>query len=115
MKLAHLVLACLALVTAALQFNDPDPAYWVAIYAGTAVVLAAKGFGYFSRFWAAAVTGGVLAGMLISISGFGVYLLSGDYGSIFGDMLASKPYVEETREFLGLALALVALTWSYRR
>jgi hypothetical protein len=53
--------------------------------------------------------------MLMTVSGFGAYLQSGDFGSIFGSMLASKPYVEETREFLGLTMALAALVWCYRR
>jgi len=114
-KLLYLIVAGLMVVAAAIQFNDPDPIYWVAVYAGTAAVIAGRGFNYFSRFWAAVVIGGVIAGMLVTIGGFAGYIRSGDFGSIFGDMLASKPYVEESREFLGLLLALTALTWCYRR
>jgi len=111
----YFLLAGLALVAAALQFNDPDPVYWIAVYTGTAAVIAGKGLGRLSRFWAAVVIGGTVAGMLMTVGGFGAYLQSGNFVSIFGDMLASPPYVEETREFLGLALALAALAWCYRR
>ena len=115
MNALYFVLSGLALLVAALQFNDPDPVYWIVIYTGTAAVAAGKGLGHFNRFWAAVVIGGVVGGMLLSVSGFVEFLLAGDFGSIFGAMLASKPYVEESREFLGLALALAALSWLYRR
>ena len=115
MKLLCLILAGLALLVAALQFNDPDPLYWIAVYVGMAAVAIGKSQGRISQFWAAVVIGGVVAGMLTTVTGFGAYLQSGDFGSIFGEMLANKPYVEETREFLGLALALAALIWLYRR
>jgi hypothetical protein len=109
------ILAGLALVVAALQFNDPDPVYWVAVYTGAATVIGARALGHHNEFWTAVAVGGVLAGMLMTVAGFGEYLLSGDYGSIFGEMLLSKPYVEETRECLGLALTLVALLFAGRR
>jgi len=107
-------LSGLALLVAALQFNDPDPVYWIAIYTATAVVAASKGLGRLNRFWTAIVIGGVVAGMLLTVSGFIAFVQSGDFGSIVGEMLASKPYVEESREFLGLALALAALIWISR-
>ena len=115
MKITYLVVAALVFVMAALQFNDPDPIYWIAVYSATALVIAARAFGRVSRFWSGVALGGVLAGMLISVGGFLAYLSSAAFGSIFGDMLASPSYVEETREFLGLAICLIALTWRSRR
>jgi len=113
-KIVYWLLAALSLVSAGLQFNDPDPIYWVLVYSGTAVVIAARSVDRFNRFWAAVVIGSVIAGLLMTVSGFGAYLQSGDFGSVYGAMLESKPYVEETREFLGLAMSLAALVWCYR-
>lgn len=115
MKSARLVLAALVLVVAGLQFNDPDPAYWVAVYAATAAAIAASAFGRLTVFRAALVAGALLAGMLMTVSGAIDYLASTDYGAIVGEMRPDKPYVEEAREFLGLGLALAALAWSARR
>lgn len=99
---------------ASIQFNDPDPVYWVAVYAATALVIAGNAAGRFSSFWSALVIGGALAGILLTTGGFGAYVVSGDLRSILGDMHPGKPYVEEAREFLGLVLAIAALAWSYR-
>lgn len=107
------VLAIPLLFAAAIQFNDPDPLYWVAVYTAAAAVIAGQAFGFFSKFWSAAVIGAVLAGMSMTLSGFLTYLLSWDFGVIVGDMLASKPFIEQTREFIGLGLALALLVWSY--
>lgn len=114
MKILQVALAVILLLAAAVQLNDPDPLYWTVVYAAAAAVVAGSAFGRFERSIASLVTGAVLAGMLWSAAGFLAYLKSGDYGSIFGGMLASKPYVEETREFLGLAIALGALALGFR-
>lgn len=115
MRMMSFLLAGLALVSMGLQFNDPDPVYWVAAYGATALVVGAMGLGKRSQLWTAITIGVVVGGMLWSVPGFGAYLLAGDYGSIFGSMRADRPYIEESREFLGLAMSLAALTWVYRR
>lgn len=113
-RIFRLVLAGLALLVAAIQLNDPDPVYWVVVYASTSVVVASQAFARFSRFWSALVLGAILAGMLMTVSGFAAYIQSGDFASITGEMLVSKPYVEQAREFIGLALALTAVAWCHR-
>jgi len=115
LKLVRFVLAALALVAAGLQFNDPDPVYWIAAYTATAVAIGASAFGRLTPLWAGTVAGGLLAGMLISIGGAIDYLVSADFASLIGEMRPDKPYVEEAREFLGLAMALAALAWAARR
>jgi len=114
MRALYVVLSGLAVVSAALQFNDPDPLYWIAVYAGAAAVIAATAIGHFSRFWAALVAGGAVAGMLMTAPGFLTWLGSGDYAALWGQMMAGKPYVEESREFLGLAIVLAALALCFR-
>lgn len=113
--IARIIVAVLVLAVAALQFNDPDPVYWVVIYAAAAAVIFASALQRNRMFWTAAVVGGVAAGMLMTVAGLVDYLLADDFGSLVGEMLASKPYVEEAREFIGLALTLLAILWSTRK
>ena len=95
-------------VFAGIQFNDPDPLYWILVYAGTAVIALAYGLGRHSRFWTGVCVGAVVAGMFSTAPGFGEYLTSGNVGSLFGEMTGGH-YVEDSREFLGLVLALILL------
>lgn len=110
MRYSHFAAAALFLLIAALQFNDPDPIYWIAAYVGTAAVAGGLALGRYSRFWTGAVIGLVLAGMLQTFSAVIDYLAAGDYGIIFSDMMTSE-YVEPTREFGGLLLAFALLVF----
>ena len=92
-----------------LQFNDPDPLYWVGVYLAVAVVAQLKVFGVLTRLVFHLAFGLVLAGLLMSAAGFIDYLRSGDYGALTGEMLTHKPYVESAREFLGLLIACASL------
>ena len=114
MNILRWVLAALLLISAAIQFNDPDPVYWIAAYAAAAAVVAAAAVNRFDRFVSGIAIGVVVAGMLVSAAGFVAYLLSGIPGAIFASMAGSPAYVEEAREFLGLGIALAALAWSHR-
>ena len=109
-RIVHALVALLLLVMAAIQLNDPDPAYWVTVYALVAVVPAARIFGRHLPKTSLVAAGMVVSGMLIAGSGFIDYLASGDYSSIGGKMMMAKPYVESAREFLGLLIAAVALS-----
>ena len=108
-RIVHALVALPPLSTAAIQLNDPDPAYWVTVYALVAVVPAARIFGRHLPKTSLVAAGMVLSGMLIAGSGFVDYLASGDYSSIGGKMMIAKPYVESAREFLGLVIAAAAL------
>ena len=92
-----------------LQINDPDPALWVAIYAIAAVVFFAATAGHTHR----AVTLGVMVLMAIlalrAAPGTFAWAFEHNFESITGSMSDDKPWIEETREFLGLAIALGCL------
>lgn len=115
MRLLDSVIALLFVVMAYIQLNDPDPAYWVIVYGGTAVLGFAAAAGRFSYYWTAINSGAVAGGMIMAFSGFVAYFFSGDLQSLTGPMLAEKPWVEPAREFIGLGMALVALIWYQRR
>ncbi len=104
--------AAFALAMAAfawLQLNDPDPALWVAVYALTAGVftLAACGHSHRVLTWLNVALLGALA--LSVAPGFFDWMFEHDFESITGTMSPDKPYIEETREFLGLVIALALL------
>lgn len=113
MRYVNLLIAALLLLIAALQWNDPDPLYWIAVYAGGAAVAIGQAMGRYSRFWTALLAGAVLAGLITALPGTWQYLISGDYGSIMGDMRPDN-YVEPAREFFGLLLLLAVLVYYVR-
>ena len=115
MRLIDAGIAVLLLVFAFVQLNDPDPAYWVLVYAGTGAVFLAAVVGRYSYFVASALVGAVLAGMAIALPGFFDYFRSQDASSLVGAMLPEKPWVEPAREFLGLGINLALLLWYLRR
>lgn len=103
--LAYLLAALLA-IAAVLQFNDPDPARWMAIYGGGAVISAALPHAR------AAVLPGLVVGL--AALGWGAYLVSQVWGAIEladlpGKMSEKGGAVEAGREAGGLAIEAVWL------
>ena len=115
MRILNYVFAAVFLLMAGLQFNDPDPIYWVAAYGGSALVALSKAMGRFSDFWAAIVIGAVAAGIIFSIPGVLNFIDYGTFEELTGEMMASKEYIESTREFGGLLIALIVLTSYVKR
>ena len=109
-RIVHAVVALFVLTMGLIQLNDPDPAYWVTVYVVVAVIPAARIFGRQLPKTSLVAAGMVLSGLLIAGPGFIDYVVSGDYSSIGGKMMAVKPYVESAREFLGLVIAAVVLS-----
>ena len=107
----HAFIALGFLVVAALQFNDPDPIYWILVYVLVAAIPAGKIFDRKFPRTLMVASGMVLAGLLISGPGFIDYLTSTDYAAIGGSMMDAKPYVEFAREFIGLFFAGVCLIY----
>ncbi len=114
MRNLNFLVGAVLFLFAALQFNDPDPIYWVIVYSGAAFVAIWKGLGRYSEFWTAVVIGAVAAGMLTATPGFFDYLNTGNFNSIFGDM-QGPAYIEPTREFLGLLMAMGVLVYYVKR
>jgi hypothetical protein len=116
MKVFNLIFCILFILFAALQYNDPDPYVWMPIYLYTAILcwLAFKG-----KFFRGAYIFGIIAYL-----GYAVYLFFEKDGvldwftqhnaeNIAGSMKAEKPWIEDTREFLGLFILIVVLLIDY--
>ena len=116
MKAFNLIFCLLFIFSAALQYNDPDPYIWVPIYLYGAwfCYQAFKGK-YFPIAY--------LAGIFI-FSVYALFLLFDKTGAlswykehdaenIVQSMKATKPWIEETREFGGLLILISALAVDY--
>ena len=112
MKLFNIFFIALFIFSAALQYNDPDPFVWIAIYLYGAVLcyLAIK-----EKYKPVLY----IAGLTIYLA-YAIYLFGDPQGvqswwldhngeSIVQSMKAEKPWIEETREFFGLMILVVVL------
>ena len=116
MKIFNLLFCLLFILSAALQYNDPDPYVWIPIY------------GYGAVFCWMAFRGNYYPGAcLVGILGYAVYaayLFFAEDGvldwinkheaeNIAQTMKATKPWIEETREFFGLVILIFVLGINY--
>lgn len=116
MKFFNLLFCILFIISAALQYNDPDPYLWIPIYLFGAFIC----FSAMKKNFYPTVT---LAGVFMFIS-YGIYLFFDKNGvltwlnlhqaeNIAGSMKASAPWIEETREFFGLLILIAVLLTNY--
>lgn len=112
MKILNLLLAAVFLLFAIVQYNDPDPWLWVALYGFVAGVAAFAAFGKYhswlvaiglalSIVWLASLTPGLLEWIQMGMP------------NIASAMKAETPYIENTREFLGVFLCVLVLFFQY--
>ncbi len=112
MKIFNLVLALLFLSFAIVQYNDPDPFVWIAIYGIVAVVCALAAFRKYYR-WLILLGLAICAvELMTTLPGFIDWINRG-MPNIVETMKAEKPYIEYTREFLGLILCIGTLIYQY--
>ncbi|SMF20568.1 Transmembrane family 220, helix [Alteromonadaceae bacterium Bs31] len=107
-KLLHLLLAALLVYVAYLQLNDPDPLFWAPLYLLAAAVplLSVIKISKANTAILMGVSAGYcIAGMALTVSGSIEYLDHMATESIVQDMSPFKPYIEETREFVGTLFA----------
>ncbi|MES3017688.1 MAG: transmembrane 220 family protein [Bacteroidota bacterium] len=116
MKAFNIVFCILFIISAGLQYNDPDPYLWIPIYLYGAFICFKA---YQGKFYPKAC----LAGMLIFLI-YGIYLFFDKYGvltwwndhdaeNISQSMKATAPWIEETREFFGLLILSIVLFINY--
>ncbi|HVG16934.1 MAG TPA: transmembrane 220 family protein [Chitinophagaceae bacterium] len=113
MKVFNIVFIILFLVSAVLQYNDPDPYLWIPLYLFGAYLCYEA---LYKRFKPALY----IVGFVVYI-GYAIYLFFDNNGvltwankhnaeNIAATMKATKPWIEETREFGGLLILIIALT-----
>jgi hypothetical protein len=116
MKIFNIICVILFVIFAALQYNDPDPYVWIPIYLYTAVLcwLAARNK-YYPKLMLAGVAVYALYGLYLFFTNDGVvdWVTKHHAENIAGQMKASTPWIEDTREFFGLCLVSAALLINY--
>jgi Transmembrane family 220, helix len=116
MKIFNLVFFVLFIFFAALQYNDPDPYLWIPLYLFAAALC---WFAFRQKFYpklyllAIAIYGGYAAYLFFSKDGMLDWILEHDSEDIAGEMKATKPWIEATREVLGLVIMILVLLINY--
>lgn len=110
MKIFNWTMAIVFVVFALLQFNDPDPYLWIPVYGYTALVCILNAKNKFDSF--------ANYGLIIFCFIYGIKLTIGTDGvfswlseheaeNLVQSMKATKPWIENTREFGGLLIIAV--------
>jgi Transmembrane family 220, helix len=104
-RVANVVMALLCFVSVALQYNDPDPLPWMAIWGVAGVFAALAAFGRHFPWWMPAAIGAVAVvwGTVIAVHLRGRFAFS----DLVKTMEAETPQIEESRESLGLYIITV--------
>ena len=112
MKIFNIIFVFIFIVFAALQYNDPDPYIWMPIYLLGAYLCYQAIYKKYNRLL-------YIIG-LVAYVGYAVYLFFDKQGvldwagehhaeNIAQSMKATKPWIEETREFGGLLILITVL------
>ena len=118
MKRFNQLFVFIFILFAAVQYNDPDPYLWIPIYLYPAVLcfLAAR-----EKFYKNAYTGGFIFSSLYAVyklldqNGVIDWMRFHDAANIAATMKAEQPWIEESREFFGLAIILIVLFINYKK
>lgn len=114
MKILLLLLTFVFLVFAYLQLNDPDPIHWTLGYLAIAVSCGLAAFGRYPKWWLWGVTLTFGIWMLLAAPGILHWAQQG-FPDITGEMKASTPVIEDSREFLGLLIAFAVMVFLIMR
>ncbi|WP_276485812.1 transmembrane 220 family protein [Paraflavitalea pollutisoli] len=116
MKIFNLLFCLLFVVSAALQYNDPDPYVWIPIYGYGAVLcwLAFRGKYYPKAYLFGFAVFTIYAIFLFTEkNGVWDWLTEHQAENIAQSMKASTPWIEDTREFFGLMILNIVLIIDY--
>jgi hypothetical protein len=118
MKITNLIFSILFVLFALLQYNDPDPYLWIPIYLYAAILcwLSYKGKNYPKAYLLGILCYSVYAAYLIfTHDGVIDWYAQHNAENLVQTMKAEKPWIEDTREFGGLLILIVALSLNYRK
>ncbi len=112
MKIFNILFCILFLISAGLQYNDPDPYIWIPIYLYGAILC---WLAFRNQFYPKAYLFGI-----VIFAGYALYFFFTENGvldwmqkhdaeNIAATMKASTPWIEDTREFFGLVILIVVL------
>ncbi len=120
MKAFNIFFLVAFLLSAILQYNDPDPLLWIPIYLYGALACwwALRGK-YYPAMYAVGILAFLVYAVILFVEENGVWDWATKHNAenIAGSMKAEAPWIEDTREFGGLLLLIIALggNWLYAR
>ncbi|MFN8248114.1 MAG: transmembrane 220 family protein [Ferruginibacter sp.] len=112
MKIFNIFFIVYFILCAGLQYNDPDPYVWIPIYLYAAYLCYQALKGRYNRilyYIGLAVYAGYAAYLFYDKTGVLDWMKEHHSESLVQSMKATKPWIEETREFFGLAINMVVL------
>ena len=116
MKVFNLIFCVLFILFAALQYNDPDPYIWIPLYLFAAVLCwLAFRRKYYPRLYLAGIIVYTLYATYLFFSNDGMldWMREHQAENIAQEMKATKPWIEATREVMGLVIMIVVLCINY--
>ena len=112
MRILNFTLAVMFLVFAFVQVNDPDPVIWILIYGAMAVISIMAIFQFYPK---KVIIGLLVVYVLYSfvyMPGVLEWLRQDNKVLLFDDLAKMQyPYVEQAREFLGLLICIIVLSF----
>ncbi len=112
MKILNILFVVIFILFAALQYNDPDPYVWIPIYLYAALLcFLALNHKYSPILYTIGlvVYFSYAAYLFFDKSGVLNWAEQHDAENLVQTMKATKPWIEETREFGGLLIVIIAL------
>lgn len=110
MKLVNLLLAVMFMAFAFVQINDPDPIAWILIYGAMAAVCVMAAFRYYPRIFMIAQLVAYVVYAIFLFDGVKEWFAQEDRTVLFDEIAKMQhPYIEESREFLGLCICIIVL------
>ena len=119
MKIFNYSFAIIFLIFAALQYNDPDPFLWIPIYLYPTFLCfqAARNKKVLKELYQIGFIGFVPYAIykMFDENGLIDWIKYHNAGNIASTMKAETPWVEESREFFGLAIILIVMAINYKK
>ncbi|MDB2462893.1 transmembrane 220 family protein [Algibacter sp.] len=114
-KIINYILFLLFVIFAVIQLNDPDPILWFIIYFSVAVIALVSNYIVIPRAVIILISMGLFVYAAMHFSSLLDWLQTENKSEIFGEMVYEKPYLEGSREFIGLSMAIGALLFQFKK
>ena len=113
MKKLNIIFAVVFALFAILQYNDPDPYLWIPIYGYAAIICimnATNKYDFFAHAAASVFCLGFSLKLLFVRDGVMDWYGKYDAENLVQSMKATKPWIENAREFGGLLIIMIIVT-----
>jgi len=111
----NIILFVIFIAFAIVQLNDPDGIIWFLIYGGVSFMCLYSNFKMIPKKILFIIIVVLIGYSIYHFSLFIEYLRSEHKEEIFGEMVYEKPYLEGSREFLGLLLAVLGVWYQFKK